>query len=751
MSNVCFVFASGVEKDPTKVINKYLKDTDYDVKFLHSGKKEKILKKDIDLDFEELNTYKIVGLIGAEPLKYIAGMTGIQKYNGMFIEKKYLPIMNPNIAVFKPQLEDDIVRAFNQVPKLLSGEDLGKQAEKDYCFVETEDQFQNYREQFEDAKKIVVDIETTSVSPHTGTILGIALSTRPHQGIYVSVDIVNKHKQWFHNLFMDKLCIFHNSKFDTNYMETEMGFEFPNYEDTMLLHYCLEEAVGTHGLKPLALRFTDLGDYERELDEYKKSWARKNKVKLADFNYGMLPSDILAPYACKDADATFQLYGKFKPLVEKSEDFNRLYENILLPATHAMKTLEKNGGPINIEQVNWLAEQYQIDMEECLEEINTHEAVQRFERVYEKTFNPNSTAQLRDLFFSILKLKPTKKTDTGAWSVDKEVLTNLNHPLSEAILELREKTKMAGTYISNIKNGVDKDGRLRSGFNIHGTTSGRLSSSGNLNYQNIPRDNKDIKKLFKARPGYKIIQCDLGTAEVYYAAMLSGDKFLQKAFIDKLDFHSYVAKQMFNLPEEVNQVKKLHPNERQYAKAITFGIMYQAGPAKIAETVNKDAKAGEEITSAQSKQFIQKYFNEARSLKRFIDGSNQQIENHAYIYSFFGRKRRLPEAKSPNRGVAQHAIRSGVNFLVQSVASDINVLGVIDLVKWIEDNDYGDVIKPFAVVHDSIVSEVREDLIDTYIENAKRCIQTDRGLSIPDCPIKVDFEIGPSWGELDEI
>ena len=751
MSNVCFVFASGVEKDPTKVINKYLKDTDYDVKFLHSGKKEKILKKDIDLDFEELNTYKIVGLIGAEPLKYIAGMTGIQKYNGMFIEKKYLPIMNPNIAVFKPQLEDDIVRAFNQVPKLLSGEDLGKQAEKDYCFVETEDQFQNYREQFENAQKIVVDIETTSVSPHTGTILGIAMSTRPHQGIYVSVDIVNKHKQWFHNLFMDKLCIFHNSKFDTNYMETEMGFEFPNYEDTMLLHYCLEEAVGTHGLKPLALRFTDLGDYERELDEYKKSWARKNKVKLADFNYGMLPSDILAPYACKDADATFQLYGKFKPLVEKSEDFNRLYENILLPATHAMKTLEKNGGPINIEQVNWLAEQYQIDMEECLEEINTHEAVQRFERVYEKTFNPNSTAQLRDLFFSILKLKPTKKTDTGAWSVDKEVLTNLNHPLSEAILELREKTKMAGTYISNIKNGVDKDGRLRSGFNIHGTTSGRLSSSGNLNYQNIPRDNKDIKKLFKARPGYKIIQCDLGTAEVYYAAMLSGDKFLQKAFIDKLDFHSYVAKQMFNLPEEVNQVKKLHPNERQYAKAITFGIMYQAGPAKIAETVNKDAKPGEEITSAQSKQFIQKYFNEARSLKKFIDGSNSQIENHAYIYSFFGRKRRLPEAKSPNRGVAQHAIRSGVNFLVQSVASDINVMGVIDLVKWIEDNNYGDVIKPFTVVHDSIVSEVREDLVDTYIENARRCIQTDRGLSIPDCPIKVDFEIGPSWGELDEI
>ena len=118
------------------------------------------------------------------------------------------------------------------------------------------------------------------------------------------------------------------------------------------------------------------------------------------------------------------------------------------------------------------------------------------------------------------------------------MLQTLDHPLAHAVLDLREKSKLSGTYISNIVNGIDKDGRLRSGFNIQGTTSGLLSSSGNLNYQNIPRDNKDIKKLFRARDGYKIVQCDLGTAEVYYAAVLSKDKFLQQAFIDKLDFHS---------------------------------------------------------------------------------------------------------------------------------------------------------------------------------------------------------------------
>lgn len=749
MTDVCFVFASTAEKETNKIIDKYLRGVSYDVKFLASQPKDKILKKDVDLAIDtELADYKLICPVGADSLKYVAGITGIQKYNGVLLEKRYLPIMHPNIILVKPQTEEDIKRAFNQIPKLLSQEDTGVQFDKDYCFIETEDQFQKYKAQIERANPIVADIETTSVSPYTGHILGVAISTKPHQGLYVSADIVLKHKNWFYNIFKSKKVIFHNAKFDIGYMAYEYSFDFPDFEDTMLLHYCLEEAVGTHGLKPLAMRFTDLGDYERELDDYKKTWARKNKIKLENFNYGMLPSDILAPYACKDADATFQLYNKFKPIVDKSPEFSKLYGDILIPATYALRKLEKNGGPVDKNQVEWLAEQYQIDVEECLAEIANAEAVQRFERVFGKIFNPNSTMQLRELFFNILNIRPTKKTETGAWSVDKEVLKEIDHPLAEAILDLREKSKMAGTYIANIRNGIDHDNRLRSGFNIHGTTSGRLSSSGTLNYQNIPRDNKDIKKLFRARPGYKIVQCDLGTAEVYYAAVLSQDKFLQQAFIDKLDFHSYVAKQMFNLPCEVHEVKKLYPNERQYAKAITFGIMYQAGPAKIAETVNKDAKAGGEITISQAKQFISKYFNEARALKKFIDSSNSQIENYSYIYAFFGRKRRLPEAKAPNAGVAKHAIRSGVNFLVQSVASDINILGLIDIIKWIEESEYDDVIKPFTVVHDSIVSEVREDLVPLYIENARKCIQTDRGLSIPGCPIKVDFEIGPSWGEL---
>ena len=750
-NTIAFIFASASEKNPAKTLADYDKQIgSYDTHFLCSKEKEKILKKDVDLDFTLLDDYDVVCPVGAEALKYVCGLTGITKYNGVFIEKRYIPVIHPKLTVFKPQYEDDIKKAFSMIEKVKKGVVDSEKFEKYHKIIDTQAEFAPYLKKLQESEKIVVDIETTSLSPRKGAVLGIALSTKSHEGIYVTAEVAEIFIEELAEIFREKICIFHNSKFDMSFLKYEFGFEFPRFEDTMLLHYCLEEAVGTHGLKPLALRFTDLGDYEKELDDYKKTFARKNKIKLEDFNYGMLPVDILAPYACKDADGTFQLYDKFYPLVSENEKFSVLYEEILKPATIALAELENNGGPISIDHASDLQSNYEIDIEECINEISMDDAVKRFERIHEKTFNPNSTMQLREVFFNILKLRSTKKTATGAQSTDKEVLAELDHPLSDAILDLREKTKLSNTYIRNILEGLDKDHRLRSSFNVHGTTSGRLSSSGTLNYQNIPRDNKDIKKLFRAREGFQIVQCDLKTAEVYYAAALSNDAFLQRAFIENLDFHSYVAKQMFNLSCEVSDVKKYYANERQYAKAITFGIMYQAGPAKIAETVNKDAAEGEEITKAQSSQFINKYFREAKSLKRFIDDSNKQIENHAFIYSHFGRKRRLPESKSPNKGVASHAIRSGVNFLVQSVASDINLLGVIDLIEWIEEAGYQDEILPFTVVHDSIVSEVREDLIDTYVENAKTCIQRDRGLSIPNCPIKVDFEVGPSWGELSD-
>ncbi|NDC04301.1 MAG: hypothetical protein EBZ81_15375, partial [Betaproteobacteria bacterium] len=123
----------------------------------------------------------------------------------------------------------------------------------------------------------------------------------------------------------------------------------------------------------------------------------------------------------------------------------------------------------------------------------------------------------------------------------------------------------------------DRDDRIRTNFNLIFTTSGRLSSSGKFNAQQIPRDDPIIKGCIKAPAGYKIVSQDLRTAEMYYAAVLSGDKNLEKVFTDGGDFHSSIAKMVFDLPCEVEQVKKMYPDMRQSAKAISFGILYGSG------------------------------------------------------------------------------------------------------------------------------------------------------------------------------
>ena len=737
---VALVISSPLKADTVSKLKSFSKGINFEVKYLSSEPLEKILKKNIDLDLTTLDEYDIICPVGAESLKYTSGLTGILKYAGQIVEEKYIPIIDPNMLSIKPQYRLELQKCFDKVRSVLAGEQP-LVYEKDYAYISTSEEFLPYLEQFRKVDTLVVDIETTALSSRKGSIIGVAMSARSHQGIFVACDVIEEFYDEVKQMFIDKTIVLHNAKFDVQFMYQALKFEFPKFQDTILMHYCLDETVGSHGLKQLAMKFTDLGDYDKDLHDYKKEFCRKNKILLADFNYGMLPLDILSPYACKDADATFQLYDKFKPLIDKNSKFSYVYEELLKPATKALMYLEDTGGPIELQVLTDIEEDFKIDIEECMVEISMHPAIKIFEEQEKKTFNPNSTFHLREVLFNILKLPSTKKTATGAKSTDAEVLSEMNNPLADAILDLRKKVKLSTTYIKNIKNGVDADNRLRSSFNIIGTAAGRLSSSGVLNYQNLPRDkDSGIKKFFKASPGFKIVQADLGTAEVYVAAALAEDSFLQRAFVEELDFHSYVAHSMFKLPCKIDEVKNLYAAERQNAKAITFGILYGAGPSQIAETAN--------VSIEEAKRFIKLYFTQAKDLKRWIDGNISFIKENHFTYSAFGRKRRLPEAGADSRGVAAHAERSGLNFLIQSVASDINLLGIVDTVKWVQDNQHQDNIRIFATVHDSTIAEVREDYIDIYADNLALNLQKDRGVFIDGKPIKVDIEVGPSWGEL---
>jgi len=257
--------------------------------------------------------------------------------------------------------------------------------------------------------------------------------------------------------------------------------------------------------------------------------------------------------------------------------------------------------------------------------------------------------------------------------------------------------------------------------------------------QQIPRDNPIVKGCIRAKEGNKIVAMDLTTAEVYVAAVLAKDSALMNVFKEGGNFHSSIAKIVFGLPGTVDEVTEHYSTERQAAKAVTFGIMYGAGAAKISEQVTKDS--GKYFSKTEAQEVIDDYFKQFFKLREWIDKSSKFIRDNGYIYSHFGRKRRLPNVRSDNRGIASHEVRSGLNFLVQSIASDINLLGAIDTHNKIKDKP----AKIFALVHDSILAEVREDYIEEYSSIVLKCVQKDRGISIPGCPVGCDFEIGDDY------
>ena len=710
---------------------------------------KKVLKRDCDIDIN-IDDYDWVILVGSECLKFYTKQSSVTEYSGRVIDEKFLPIINPAMLAFKPEAKKTWEESVGNITKYVKGElkvmKLG--SDKAYGITETKD-FIAFIKKALDAPYdfIALDSETTGLYPRDGYMLGMSISYEPDHGAYIDTDCVDEEvEQLLQELFTKKRVVFHNAKFDLAFFEYHFGFEFPRFEDTMLLHYMLDENPGTHGLKQLSLKYTPYGDYEKPMYDWMADYCRRNGILRNQFTWDMIPFDIMKDYAALDAVCTFLLFQKFeKPLLTNQRLYG-VYRDILIPGCRFLTDIQDIGVPFDRMRLEKSSVLMQEQIDEAIATLYTYPEIKKFEEITKKDFNPNSTMQLRSLLFDYIGLTPTgKKTGTGADSTDAEVLKELaeEHEVPQLVLDIRQKVKIKSTYLDKIYPQLDRDSRLRTGFNLHGTTSGRLSSSGKMNMQQIPRDNPIVKGCIKAAPGNKIVAMDLTTAEVYCAAVLANDKNLMNVFKSGGNFHSNIAKIVFDLPCEVDEVAKLYSTQRQMAKAVTFGIMYGAGPKKISEQVTKDS--GTYFSMNEASAVIKDYFEQFAGLKKWLDDQKQFIQDNAFIYSHFGRKRRLPNVRSTDKGIASHEVRSGINFLVQSIASDVNLLGAIDTHNEIIKRNKTKDMRIFALVHDSILAEVKEEEVDEYMEIVQNCIEKDRGISIPGCPIGCDFDVDEDY------
>lgn len=598
-------------------------------------------------EFIETKGFNVLVPVGAKAFELVVGFKGIEKFLGKALESnvysgcKVVPCPNPGMIKYKPEIKETLIEvaALCAVEKDYPDLRIVEAEPVDYVIVDTVDKLKALVAELEKAPVIAVDTETTGFMFNKHKVLTIQFSYKTHQSalipttFYKNPDGSNKYwsdKQWesickkLRDIFARKDCVFigQNLKFDQKFLHAEVGMEIQEPEntcDTMVMSFLVDEN-SPNDLKTLACKYTDLGDYEFELDQWKKAYCKENKVKAKDFSYAYIPFEILAPYGLKDTDATIRLYYHFLPLIEKEQQENVL--KMLMEFSYTAVHMELSGWPID----EAYAQKYLIELTEKIEkaeeELQKDANVVIAQRIVEdlelkkvnskrKTpleklnkeykFNFKSTNHKRVLFFDVMRLPVVKYTKTRdangkrtTPSTDKESIDSwgFKNPqyaeFFEKLQTLSELHKMRSTYVIGILSKV-VNGRVHPTYKITGTKTGRLSSA-DPNYQNLPVRNKEaknVKRMVRVQEDSDrvIIGADLQAAEMRGACIYSGDPRLIEIFQNRLDIHGAICKQVFGLECAANDVKKHFKELRDIAKTIQFLSLYGGGPETLASKV----------------------------------------------------------------------------------------------------------------------------------------------------------------------
>lgn len=364
-----------------------------------------------------------------------------------------------------------------------------------------------------------------------------------------------------------------------------------------------------------------------------------------------------------------------------------------------------------------------------------------------------------------------KKNDSGKPSTDEETLTNLRLTVKkpdspkavflDSLLELRGLEKMYKTYIKGWHEKTQDDDRLHGRFLIHGTTSGRLSSA-EPNAQQIPKTSVDpnIKKQLVAPKGTLYIASDFSQAELRIMAHLSGDETYLNAFNSGQDPHLAIAATKYHVPyEEALKIyeDENHPDHkiwkvrRKQAKQIVFGLIYGIG-AKLLAVKLSDPKSGIIVTPEEAQKEMDIFFGQHPKLKTFLKKQEKFLRKNGYLVSLFGRKRRLPQIYSSDRGEEAYALRLALNFPCQSAASDMCLFGSI-LIYYLMRQGKLPPTKSVCLVHDANYQITKPENINTWSIYEMWQIYRNPltkpyfGFQIDDVTMDMDFVIGRSMAE----
>ena len=603
-----------------------------------------------------------------------------------------------------------------------------------------------------------------------------------------------------------------NWKFDDQINQKYQIFYRGTCLDGMLAKYLLNEEK-PNDLKSMVRRYLpEYGNYEKQDAFDKIPWDKKELDPLC--HYGCQDTDytlrLMIFFEKKLID--LGLYSTFRNLimsasrvltsVEKNGLYlDREFNNQLLEtykpkidaarqAIYDLPRVKKFEKKYNQEKIDKYIQSIEAELEELdynnpkdkrkivsreqkISNIKAGIFTTKKEQELIRPINLGSSVDLPALMYSEegFHFEVIKNNESGKPSTDEETLTNLrltvkkpDSPKSiflDRLLELRGLEKMYKTYIEGWNEKVQDDDRLHGRFLIHGTTSGRLSSA-EPNAQQIPKTSVDpnIKLQLKAPKGTLYIASDFSQAELRIMAHLSGDETYLNAFNSGQDPHLAIAATKYHIPYE--EALKIYEDEnhpehkiwkvrRKQAKQIAFGLIYGIG-AKLLAVKLSDPKSGIIVTPEEAQKEMDIFFGQHPKLKTFLKKQEKFLRKNGHLVSLFGRKRRLPQIYSNDKGEEAYALRLALNFPCQSAASDMCLFGSI-LIYYLMRQGKLPSTKSVCLVHDANYQITKPENINIWSIYEMWQIYRNPltkpyfGFQIDDVTMDMEFVIGRSMAE----
>lgn len=573
-------------------------------------------------------------------------------------------------------------------------------------------------------KAFAVDTETNGLRPLQVDLIGISFCAEKGKAYYVPCG----HKI-NHQLSCDEIIAalkpiledptikkyLHNVKYDQLVLANH-GIELQGFAmDTMVAAKLVIRDWQSPGLKKLSHYY-----FEEEMLTY-GDVVKFHKYK--DFSH--VPLDLAVLYSCADSLQTFRL----APLIEKElkeAKLEKQYYEIEHPLTQVLYKIEREGIFLDSNIIKDLDRKVIQDLATIEEKIAT--------LVGKETINLNSPRQVEDLLFYKLKLPPQKKTATGGYSTDHEVLQKLAkiHPIPGLIIKYRELSKLKNTYIDALPTYINSNTkRIHTTFSQVMTATGRLSSS-NPNLQNIPVSGfgLEIRTAFKPKANNVFIAADYSQIELRVLAHLSQDKNLIDAFLKGHDIHRETAARLFDVP-----IDKVTHDQRQLGKRINFSILYGMTPYGLSKDLG--------ISFKDAKHYIEKYFAQYPSVSDWMENVVEFTKEYGYTKTFWERRRYVPNIYERNRALYEEARRIAINTVAQGTAAEIMKIGMINLDKAFEEHAIDAHI--LLQIHDELLISGPKDQVEKTEQLIKEVLESVVDWHVP---LVVTTHIGADWKEV---